>query len=60
MVGFNKLQGIFNIMEIAAFQEWKAASPKRREEITEKIGRLQAKMIIEEIESQAQHESHAR
>ena len=49
----SKLQTVFFALECAAFEEWKNATPERREEITKMLGRLEGKMIIDEIEAEA-------
>lgn len=48
-----KLRNLFHLAEMAAFQEWKDATPERREEITKTLGEAEAKMIIKEIEEES-------
>jgi hypothetical protein len=43
----------FHLIETSAFQEWQKASPKKKEKICEKIGRWEAREIIEEIRCQS-------
>jgi hypothetical protein len=47
-----KLSGIFSILETVAFEEWKDASEERRLEITKKIGEIEGRMILDEIEKE--------
>lgn len=49
----NKLRNTFHIIEMAAFQEWKDATPERREEITKQLGQAEAKLIIKEIQEES-------
>lgn len=46
-----QLRGMFHIIEMAAFQEWKDAGPKRRKEITSELGAIEGKAIMKEIEA---------
>lgn len=48
----SKLQSTFFALETIAFQEWKKAPPKKREQITRKLAKLEATMILKEIEEE--------
>jgi len=47
------LEEKFRIVETAAFDEWKRAGPKKREDITKAIGEWEAREIIKQIEAEA-------
>ena len=48
-----KLQPNFNMLETIFFPAWQKATPKKRLQITKQLAKVEATMIIEEIENQA-------
>ena len=48
----SKLQAVFFCLELVAFEEYRSATLKRRGEICKKLGELEAKMVIKEIEKE--------
>jgi hypothetical protein len=48
-----ELHNAFAIMEMATFPDWQKANEQRRAEITRKLGKVEAQMIIEEIKKNA-------
>ena len=47
------LQSIFFAAESVAFQDWRVASKKRKEEICRKLGKWEAEITIKEINKEA-------
>ena len=47
-----KLQNLFHSIETIGFIEWQKSNPKKRERICKKIGEIEAKLIIKEIEEE--------
>ena len=52
MSTLDSLRGAFQVIEMVAFQEWKDATPERREEITRALGELEARMILQKIDEE--------
>lgn len=49
----NKLEIVFKVLEQEAFQRWQKATQKEKDKIIKKLGVLEGKMIIKEIEKQS-------
>lgn len=45
----SKLHTVFSVLEAEAFTRWKVASPEERKKITSELGKLEAELIIKEI-----------
>jgi hypothetical protein len=48
-----KLETLFSILRINAFEKWKVADWKTKRKITKELGEFEARMIIKEIEKEA-------
>lgn len=55
----DKLQYKFQILEMAAFEQWQKSDPNKREKICRKLGEYEAKEIIKDIEDQLKKVSAA-
>lgn len=49
----NELQFKFHLLEMAAFEEYKKATPEEKEKIVSQLGRFEADEIIKEIEKKS-------
>ena len=49
------LQQKFSIARTAVFPEWQKSSPKRRKEITKKLGEMEGREIIREINQEVKN-----
>ena len=54
------LHNQFKILEAALFPKWQKADPVRRLEITKKLGEIEGKMILEEVNKEVKLKFYAR
>lgn len=48
----------FKLLEMAAFDTWKAAGPEEREKIVAALGKYEAEMIIKDIRERIRRGEH--